>query len=674
MSATVKREGTELEKKKLDSASGAVVASKRENSEPDGDLTYKTVWSYHVHGGRRVTCSTVAHQTQKRPTCWTRTLWIRLPPFLSAKLWLRYGYSLEDVYETLDCYQSYDLWHLALALGGTLSNQAVKQSFATTDYASIGSMHNTCGGRATVLERDRVEIAKGYPQPAGVGVVVPSVLRHNRVRAANASHQSARQQGAVRSPWALAGLRDVNRTIVQSSLSITTVPPLKLKFMPPDAPTVNVDLETFHGYEKQIATEQREFDLTLPDASLTPSEMRLVHTVASPDVRLLVQMIRTTPPLQFKDISVVPICRDGSTGYLLMRRVVPDTTYRFHTGKPYCMFFQPLRAVIAGKLYAFTLEQFWISCPGAAAVAPAAGMAKSNKRSLTEAAQSQPLTALAHAGLAQLSSAAGAETVNAPEPLIVPPAAKRRKGTQAAAAPRKRKVGGAPAAEKRALAVKRQAVMHDDIVVTQTTDMLLLGTCGIAAPALPLCLPTPLPAVMVPYLLPPPPSPILSRDDNGAASVSTTSLPHALLPPSAATMPVPSVSTEHHRLRRSRPRSVIPAAAAASDGANAVPTNGTTTKNMTSKQCIVVPDSTTQAIMATTPGTAPSTTRAPTQSRRPPRKATTSTTAAGRRNQRRLAAAAAAAAASRGGDGSQAGGPDLSALFPHTWSSFDMLL
>lgn len=330
-----------------------------DTSPADKDITRRTEWSYHVHNGRRTTCIK-AHPAGRR-TCWTRTLWIRPPPYLSAKVWLRYKYSFEDVCETLECYQSYDLWHLALELGGTLSNQAVKQSFATTDYASIGSMHNTCGGRATVLERDIAEIAKGYPNHGG-----PSVLRKNRVRSGTAVSHHHRHGQQQASPWTLASMRDISKKAVPSSLSMTTVPPLKLKFTPPDLPIVPVDAMTFQSYERQIKTEQKEFDLTVPDTwakTLTSAERLQVNKSVPSSIRLLLQMIRTTPALQFKDISVVPICRDGNTGYLLMRRVITEEVLQFHYGKPYCMFFQPIRALIGGVLHALHLEQFWVYCP-----------------------------------------------------------------------------------------------------------------------------------------------------------------------------------------------------------------------------------------------------------------------------------------------------------------------
>lgn len=59
-----------------------------------------------------------------------RTMRLCLPLIFTPEVWVRHEYSLEDVVDTLNFFQSNQLWQLAVLLGIPLSNSCVKPTFS----------------------------------------------------------------------------------------------------------------------------------------------------------------------------------------------------------------------------------------------------------------------------------------------------------------------------------------------------------------------------------------------------------------------------------------------------------------------------------------------------------------------------------------------------------------
>jgi len=101
-------------------------------------LTQKKIVYYTFEDGHR---NAVEHPKRIASTTpfMRREIVFHLPLFMTSPVWKRYGYSLKNVEETLECHHTMHLYQLGLLHDISPSNSAVKVAFSKTDALVFSS-------------------------------------------------------------------------------------------------------------------------------------------------------------------------------------------------------------------------------------------------------------------------------------------------------------------------------------------------------------------------------------------------------------------------------------------------------------------------------------------------------------------------------------------------------
>lgn len=290
---------------------------------------------------------------------------MRLPLFLSVNLWNRHGYSIKDVELTLAKFKSsYHLWCLALYLGLSIANSAVKPSF--------DSETSTVFGGAAIVRRNLIRHLQQLYQPT---------------RILDASSSTKSSSSSPCSPWyvpfpslgydrsAFEDAKNNNPTVKVEEPSIENEKkqqqhlPSVLGF-PGDTHKPPLPVHHFYGEESIY----KSLIVMIPKSSgmygCAGGGGGRKDYMQSTGSGTIIGCGNTTPIVQtspythfylWRGIRLVPVQWFPLEKTVLMSRIIPEAIYIHVYGVPKCFTLQPAVVRVASHCFAVTEESCYFS-------------------------------------------------------------------------------------------------------------------------------------------------------------------------------------------------------------------------------------------------------------------------------------------------------------------------